>query len=157
MTNLKNYTSSVPVETTIMRIEQYLIATGLVTGIGKEYKGKMVLSLVFQINYEKDKLPMTVKLSANVEQCLEFFWNDYLKGLVNRTRKTKEDFREQASRTAWKLQEDWIRVETSLILLHQRTVMQSFMSYVWDGERTFYQRIKDSGFKQLGPAKPSEF
>ena len=150
--NLKNYTSSVPVETTISRIEQYLIGTGLVTGIGKEYKGQQVQSLVFQIAYEKDKLPLTVKLAANVESCLDFFWREHCQN-ARRNRRVKEDFSDQAARTAWKLQEDWIRVETSLILLHQRTVLQSFMSYVWDGERTFYQRIKDSGFKQLAAPK----
>ena len=151
--NLKNYTSSVPVESTISRIEGYLIATGLVTGIGKDYKGKNVQSLIFQISYEKDKLPLTVKLSANVEQCQDYFWRDYVASRVNKTKKTREDFYEQSSRTAWRLQEDWIRVETSLILLNQRTVLQSFMSYVWDGERTFYQRIKDGGFKQLAAPK----
>lgn len=150
---LKNYTSSTPVENTIARIEGYLIATGLVTGIGKEYKGSIVQSLVFQIQYEPDKLPMAVKLTANVDKCQDYFWKDYVAGKVNKTRKTRDDFAEQAARTAWKLQEDWVRVEVSLILLQQRTVLQSFMACVWDGERTFYQRLKDTGFKQLAAPK----
>ena len=150
--NLKNYTSSVPVEMTIGRIEAFLIGTGLVTGIGKEYKGAAVQCIVFQIEYEKGKLPLTVKLSANVQQCLEFFWIEHCR-TARRNRRTKEDFTDQASRTAWKLQEDWIRVETSLIMLRQRTVLQSFMAYVWDGERTYYQRLQDSGFKQLAAPK----
>lgn len=150
--NLKNYTSSVPVETTINRIEQYLIGTGMVSGIGKYYKGQLVQSLVFQISHEKDKLPLTVKLSANVDSCMDFFWREHCRKAL-RNRRVKEDFYEQSARTAWRLQEDWIRVETSLIMLNQRTVLQSFMSYVWDGERTFYQRIKDSGYKQLAAPK----
>jgi hypothetical protein len=150
--NLKNYTSSVAVETTIARIEQYLIGTGLVTGIGKEYKGTVVQGLVFQIVHDKNKLPITVKLSANVAQCQEFFWLDHCR-TSKRNRRTKDDFADQAARTAWKLQEDWVRVETSLIMLQQRTVLQSFMSCVWDGERTFYQRIEAGGFKQLATLK----
>lgn len=152
--NLKNYTSSVPIETTISRIEMFLIGTGLVTGIGKEYKGTDVQSLIFSITHDENKLPMTVKLAANVEQCLEFFWLEHCRTAV-RNRRVKEDFMEQAARTAWKLQEDWVRVETSLILLKQRSVLQSFMAYVWDGERTFYQRVVDDKLKQLqlGPAK----
>ena len=150
--NLKNFTSAVPIETTISRIEQYLIGTELVTGIGKDYKGTTVQSIIFQISYEKDKLPLTVKLSASVEQCQDFFWKEHCRN-ATRNRRTRDDFAEQAARTAWRLQEDWVRVETSLILLHQRTVLQSFMSYVWDGERTFYQRIKDGGFKQLAAPK----
>lgn len=146
--NLKNYTSSVPVETTIGRIEAFLIGTGLVNGIAKEYKDRLVQGIVFQISYDASKLPMTVRIHANVEQCLDFFWLEHCR-TARRNRRVKEDFLEQAARTAWKLQEDWIRVETSLIMLKQRTVLQSFMSYVWDGERTFYQRIEEGGFKQL--------
>ena len=150
--NLKNYTSGVPVETTIMRIEQYLIGTGLVSGIGKEYSNGIVTSIGFQISYEADKLPLTVRIAAKVEDCQEFFWKDYCQSR-RQGRKTKDDFQEQAARTAWKLQEDWIRVETSLILLHQRTVLESFISFVWDGERTFVQRIVDSKYKMLAAPK----
>jgi len=138
---------------TIGRIEAFLIGTGLVTGIGKEYKGTTVQGIVFQIIYEKDKHPLTVKIQANVEKCLDFFWIEHCR-TARRNRRVKEDFLDQAARTAWKLQEDWVRVETSLIMLNQRTVLQSFMSCVWDGERTFYQRLKDNGFKQLAAPKP---
>jgi len=148
--NLKNYSSTVPVEVTISRIEAFLIGTGLITGIAKEYKGQTVTALLFSIIYEKGKLPLSVKLTANVEQCQEFFWIEHCR-TARRNRRVKADFAVQAARTAWKLQEDWVRVETSLIMLKQRTVVQSFMSCVWDGEQTFYQRIEGSGFKQLGP------
>ena len=150
--NLKNYTSSVPVETTIGRIEQYLIGTGLVAGIGKEYKGAIVQSIGVQIEYAPGKLPLTVKLSAKVNECCDFFWKDHC-ATARRNRRTRDDFLEQAARTAWRLQEDDVRVQTSLIMLKQRTVVEAFMASIWDGERTFYQRVQDSGFKQLGPPK----
>ena len=150
--NLKNYTSSVPVETTISRIEQYLIGTGLVSGIGKEYKGIIVQSIVFQIEYEAGKLPLTVRLSAKVSECTDFFWKDHCAS-ARRNRRTKEDFTDQAARTAWRLQEDDVRVQTSLIMLKQRSVVEAFMSSIWDGERTFYQRIQAGGFKQLAAPK----
>jgi len=150
--NLKNYTSSVPVETTIARIEQYLIGTGLVSGIGKEYNGKIVQSIGFQIEYEAGKLPLTIKLAARVDACCDFFWKDHC-ATARRNRKTREDFLEQAARTAWRLQEDDVRVQTSLIMLKQRTVVEAFMASIWDGERTFYQRLEKSGFKQLAAPK----
>jgi len=150
--NLKNYTSSSPVETTVSRIESFLIGTKLITGIAKEYSGTSVTGIVFNIIHDQNKLPLTVKLTANVESCLNFFWNEHVK-TARRSRRVKSDFIEQANRTAWKLQEDWVRVETSLIMLKQRTVAQSFMSCIWDGEQTFYQRIEGSGFKQLAAPK----
>lgn len=152
MANLKNYTSSVAVETTIGRIESFLIDTGLVTGIAKEYKGRIVTGLIFSIIHDPKKLPLTVKLTANAESCLEFFWKEHCRTSL-RNRRVREDFTDQAFRTAWKLQEDWVRVETSLIMLKQRTVVQSFMSCVWDGEQTYYQRLEGSGFKQLAAPK----
>jgi len=135
-----------------MRIEQYLIATGLVTNIGKQYVKSTVTAIVFNIEYEHGKLPLTVRLAAKVAECQEYFWKDHC-ATAMRNRRTKDDFFEQAARTAWKLQEDDVRVQTSLILLNQRTVLESFMASVWDGERTFYQRIKDTGYKQLAAPK----
>ena len=43
--NLKNYTSSVPVDITLARIERLLVDSGA-TGIAKEYKAGKVQSLV---------------------------------------------------------------------------------------------------------------
>ena len=146
--NLKNYTSSVPVETTVSRIEQYLIGTGLVSGIGKQYENGKVTSIVFEIKYQEGKLPLTVRLAAKVEQCQDFFWRDHC-ATARRNRKTKADFLDQAARTAWKLQEDDVRVQTSLIMLKQRTVVEAFIASIWDGEKTFYQRIEGSGYKML--------
>ena len=146
--NLKNYTSSVPVETTVMRIEQYLIATGLVSNIGKSYDGTVVTAILFNIEHESGKLPLTVRLAAKVGQCQDFFWRDYC-ATRQRGHKTKEDFLDQAARTAWKLQEDDVRIQTSLILLNQRTVLESFLASVWDGEQTFCQRIVGNNYKQL--------
>lgn len=152
--NLKNYSSSVPVETTIARIEQYLIGTGLVSGIGKRYANGVTTSIVFEIKYKEDRLPLTVKLEAKVKDCQKFFWRDYC-ATARRGRKTEEDFLEQAARTAWRLQEDDVRIQTSLILLKQKTVVEAFMANVMvDGEQTWYQKIEGAGFKQL--AAPSK-
>jgi hypothetical protein len=46
--NLKNYTSSVPVDRTVSRIEQALAAAG-VKGIAKEYVGGQLVSLYFRV------------------------------------------------------------------------------------------------------------
>ncbi len=146
---LKNYTSGIPVDVTIARIERFLVDTGKVSGIGKEYKGNRVCSLIFQIAYDPAKLPMTVKLPANVEACLETFWQDYKANRGPRSDKQREDFREQAERTAWKLQQDWVEIQCSLIRLNQQEIMQAFLPYAYDGQQTFYERIKGEGFKQL--------
>lgn len=143
--NLKNYTSSVPAHTTISYIEAYLAECG-VTGIQKDFRGGKPVALYFQTS-EKGK-NFTVRLPAQVEEVHEFLWQDYVANAI-RPRKEKSDFLEQATRTAWKIQQDWVQVQMSLVKLKQADVLQVFMAFVWDGEQTFYEQLRGSGFKQL--------
>lgn len=150
--NLKNYTSGVSSDITIARIERFLVDAGA-QGIAKDYKNNSVQSLVFSISYDPNKMPMTVRLPANVEKCMDSFYADYRKSATQWSKKTREDFREQAAKTAWKLIQDWVEVQVSLIKLGQQEVMQAFLAYAWNGERTFYEQIKAGGFKQLAAPK----
>jgi hypothetical protein len=144
--NLKNYTSTVSALTTISYIEQFLADAG-VTGITKEFDSKKQPSAVlFHVNQGEKNF--TVKLPARVSDVHEYLWRDYITS-HSRPKKTKDDFLEQASRTAWKIQLDWVQVQISLIKLKQADVLQVFMAYIWDGEQTVYERIKGTGFKAL--------
>lgn len=144
--NLKNYTSSVPALTTISYIEAYLADAG-VLGIAKEFgPDKQPVAVFFQVQ-EGDK-KFSVRLPAKVADVHEYLWRDYAT-THPRPKKTKADFLEQASRTAWKIQLDWVQVQISLIKLRQADVLQVFMAYIWDGEQTVYEKVKGAGFKQL--------
>lgn len=143
--NLKNYTSSVPAHTTISYIEAYLADCGI-TGISKDFKNGIPVALYFHTT-ENGKM-FTIKLPAQVDEVHDFLWRDYCR-LTVRPRKTKDDFKEQAARTAWKIQQDWVQVQMSLVKLKQADVLQVFMAFVWDGEQTYYQQLRSCGFKQL--------
>lgn len=149
--NLKNYTSNVPVGVTVSRIEQILADAGC-SGIAKEYSSGLPIALMFRIKFAADKPEVTVKLPANIQACHDTFWKDHCSGRSTRSRKTKDDFMEQAARTAWKLQQDWVEVQISLIRLKQMDAMQAFLSYAWDGTQTVYERVKNTGFRALLPA-----
>lgn len=143
--NLKNYTSTVNAITTISYIETYLADCG-VTGISKEFKEGMPVALYFRTT-EQGKI-FTVRLPSHVPEVLEYLWADYLRS-AKRPRKCKEDFKEQAMRVAWKIQQDWVQVQMSLVKLKQAAVMQVFMAFIWDGEKTFFEQLKSGGFKQI--------
>ncbi len=49
--------------------------------------------------------------------------------------------------------QDWVGVQMSLIQMHQADTLQVFMPFIWDGKRTFYQAVKDGGYKALLPEK----
>jgi hypothetical protein len=154
---IKNYTSDVPVHQTIHRIEQVLIKCG-VSGIMKEYgPNSEVIAITFKIEFEKGK-SVSIRLPADRDAAWNALWLDYVDGdktdgqiiLWNsRKRKTKAQFKEQAERTAWKLVQDWVEVQMSMIQMKQADFVQVFLPYVWDGRQTYWQAVKDSGYKGL--------
>jgi len=145
--NLKNYTSTVPVNLTVARIEQLLAEAGA-TGINKDYAAGALTALAFRIPTPTGKT-LTIRLPANTPAVYETM----RKAILRPRRGTEDKVRQQAERTAWKLMQDWIQVQISLIQMQQADVLQVFLPYVWNGEQTFYQVLKTSGFKQL--AAPS--
>ncbi len=161
---LKNYTSNVPVNETIHRIEKVLIKCG-VSGIMKEYGSTAgdIIAVTFKI--ETAKGPMTVRLPVDKNRCLEALWLDYVGGdklstdgkTINdwnsRKKKIKADFVDQAHRTAWKIVQDWVEVQLSMIQTQQADFEEVFLPYLYDGRSTVYQRVVESGLRALLPER----
>lgn len=161
---LKNYTSEVPVSQTIYRIEQVLIKCG-VSGIMKEYVGTAgeIAAITFQIEAPAGKI--TIRLPADKAKALEALWLDYvdgdklnakgdaIEGWGSRKKKRRADFAEQAARTAWKIVQDWVEVQMSMIQMKQADTLQVFLPYVYDGRRTYWQALQEANFKGLLPEK----
>jgi len=145
--NIKNYTSGVPVSRTIARIEEILADAG-VQGISKDYKDGKLLALSFRVVLHAEK-PVAIRLPANVQAVY-----DVMKASVKRPRRgTLEKLQDQAERTSWKLMQDWVEVQISLIKMQQADFLQVFLPYVWDGEKDFYHALKAKQFLAL-PAPP---
>ena len=156
---LKNYTSDVPASQTIYRIEQVLIRCGA-SGITKEYLNTNgdIGSITFTI--ETPSGPMVIRLPADKEKALDALWIDYVDGdklsadgksvsCNSRKKKRRVDFAEQAARTSWKIIQDWVEVQLSMVQMRQAEPMQVFLPYIYDGKRTYYDALKDNQFKQL--------
>lgn len=162
---LKNYTSSVPVSETIHRIERVLIKCG-VSGITKEYGPEgNVVAVRFEIVVPETP-KVSVRLPVDVDRALDALWLDYADGekltpdgqrLQHGSRKTKRraDFIDQAQRTAWRIVQDWVEVQLSMIQMRQADFVEVFLPYVWDGRDTVYSRLKSTGFRALLPENSS--
>jgi hypothetical protein len=151
--NVKNYTSGVPAETSISRIEQKLAAVGA-SGIMKLYGlDKRVSALVFQMPHGNRS--HSIKVPANVEACFQAMWKDYCLRTSHPRQATKATLKDQASRTAWKLVQDWIDVQVSMIVMEQAEALEVFLPYVWDGRQTYFEAMKGHDFKAL-PEKAGE-
>jgi hypothetical protein len=160
---LKNYTSDVPVSETIHRIEKVLVRCG-VAGITKEYGPQGEVAAVAFSIVLPDTPKFNVRLPADKDAALQALWLDYAAGdrlsqdgnsiwSNARKKKRKRDFVDQAERTAWKIVQDWIEVQMSMIQLKQADHVQVFLPYVWDGQQTYYQRLKSNGFRAMIPEK----
>lgn len=163
---LKNYTSNVPVSQTVFRIEQILIKCG-VSGVTKEYGPTQNIAAVrFHLKLGEAK-EITVRIPVDVEKAQQALWLDYADGdklssdgksLAWNGRKSKKhaDFRDQAERTAWKIVQDWIEVQMSMIQMKQADTLEVFLPYVWVGDTTVYHRMKNSGFRALLPEQAEQ-
>lgn len=145
--NLKNYTSEVSAQNSMNKIEKALVAAGA-TDISKGYKEGICVDIKFRIVH--NGLPMFFKLPAQVDACFKILWRD-----IKRPQPGTEDrIKAQAERTAWKIISDWVDCQLSMIMLQQAEMLQVFLPYAYNQQKdqTFFEQIKDGGFKALLPS-----
>lgn len=142
--NIKNYTSSTPVVNSINKIEHRLTSAGA-THIAKMYEQERPVGMIFQISI--NNIPMTFKLPAKANSVFNVLWS-----AVRRPRpETKNNVKQQADRTAWKILSDWVDIQVSMIKLDQAEAIEVFLPYAFDGRtnKTLFEKMKESNFKQL--------
>jgi len=144
--NIKNYTSGVPADMSVSLIEHRLVGVGA-THISKMYDGepKRLMGITFQIPVNNNFL--TFKLPAKTEAVFKVLWKEIRRPQPS----TKKNLEDQAERTAWKILADWVDIQISMIKLEQAEFIEVFLPYVYDikADRTLFEKMKDSGFKQL--------
>lgn len=138
---IKNYTSTVPANKSIQCIEDKLVRQGA-KNIFKDYNNGTLTSISFIIAKEGRLHPF--KLPAKVDNVERLFKRKY-------PRTNRKKLHEQAERTAWKIMNDWIDIQMSLIELEQAEFMEIFLPYLYDPrtKQTYFEIVKDSGFKLL--------
>lgn len=142
--NLRNYTSTVPVERSTAAIERLLVDAGA-QHIMRSYDGGILAGFIFGI--EVNGKPITFKLPANPGAVIVMM----MKGVKRERPNTIMRIKEQAARTAWKLLHDWVHVQVSLILMGQAEAIQVFLPYAYDSgkKETLFESLKINGFKAL--------
>lgn len=141
---LKNRTSSVSVDKTISRIEQILAQAGA-NNIIKEYKDGVLDAFCFGIKLPPENRQILIRLPAHVDAVY-----DCLKGRLKKPRSgTLDNLKKQSERTAWKIIQDWVEVQMSLIQMQKVDFLQIFLPFVFNGKTTFYESLKMQNFKLL--------
>lgn len=143
--SIKNYTSSVPADKSIMAIEQALIGMGA-KKISKDYEEGKVKAIQFAIE-RPDGFMTAFMLPARVDAIKKLFLQSYRRPTASQTRECEA----QATRTAWKNMQLWVELQATMIKLDQIEFMEAFMPYIYNlnEKKTFYNLLKDDGFKKL--------
>lgn len=145
---VKNYSSGVPIDRSLMQIEKLLIDLGA-TNISKAInEQKKVEGIIFMVAIENE--PTLFKLKARTDQVFKTMWKEVSPRSIHKE-ETKKRIMEQAERTAWKLLFDRVAMDATDILLGNMELMEIFLTRAYDMKRnmTYYEIAKESGFKRL--------
>lgn len=146
--NPRNYTSKVPPARTAERIEAFLAEAGA-SHIAKNYSNNQLVGIDFAIDVQPG-IQLAFRLPVDVEAMRAYLISQRRTSLTHVQRKA---INEQAARTAWRLMQDWVETQLSLVATKQAELAQVFMPYAWNGNQTFYQSVKGRGFAQLAAPK----
>lgn len=146
-TNIKNYTSSVAADKSILAIERLLIGIGA-RNIAKEYDhvGK-VESVCFSIPNPRGEGVVPFKLPAKKDAIIKLF----LKNQRWPTAAQKTKAEDQAERTAWKNVKELVELQTTMIKLEQVEFMEVFLPYAYNMQqrKTIFEMAKENSFQKL--------
>ncbi len=155
-----NYTTKIPVETTIAEIEKMLANSGA-SKILKDYDiDGNVKSISFTLVTEKGELPF--KLPMNKESVLQVLKNqsgEYRKqksrsggyGKQVRVVPDKMVTKEQADRVGWRIIKDWLEAQLALFFLQMVKIEEIFLPYMYNSktDKTMFQMLEEKGFDKL--------
>ena len=139
---LKNFSTSIEVEKTVMEIERMLTKFGA-KKILKEFDQKQrLIGLAFTIETPNGEMP--IKLPAKIDKIEQVFKVQVSKGLLPKKYWGSDWSREQAIRTAWRTLKDWIDAQFALISIEMVKVEEIFLPYTYSARlgQTLFEAIE---------------
>ena len=140
---IRNYTTQIPVDKTIMEIEQILIKFGA-KGIYKEYNGSKISGLMFYLERDGQKIPF--KIPTSIEKSRRVI----MKAVEEKKLPKKfydEPFRtEQGERVCWRIIKDWIDSQLSLLEINFADAVEILLPYAYNPieDKTMYQKFMEN-------------
>ncbi len=141
--NLRNYTTTIPEEKTIMEIEQILTQFGA-SAILKDYRGDgSVKAISFKVNTEHGEMPF--KIPMDDKQIAQYRSEQFIG--YTKKENTKNDL-DTARRIGWRIIKDWIHSQLSITQLGLVKVQEVFLPYAYNYQtkKTFYETLEEKKF-----------
>jgi hypothetical protein len=155
MAVVRNYSTEIAVEKTIMEIEQILVKFGA-KGIYKEYQGERISSIVFTLIKDGQKIPFKIPMS--IEKTRPIIINAVKEGKLPR-RYLDEPLRtDQGERVAWRIIKDWIDSQLSLLTMQFAEAVEILLPYAYNvvENKTMYQKFIEKKEEYLALGKDNE-
>jgi hypothetical protein len=139
---IKNYTTEIPVEKTIVEIHKLLAENGA-RGIALEYDNQgTIKDIFFKIIVREQELPF--RLPAKPQNVYTALHTNTPSHYHQRYGKQWED---EAQRIAWRICKSWLEAQLTLINLEQANIEEVFLPYlVMPNNKTLYEVMKDNKF-----------
>lgn len=145
---IKNITTSISADKTIMEIEQILAKFGA-KAILKEYEGSFVTAISFYLEYQGQKIPF--KMPMNVERARRMIDNAVNEGKLPKKFKHEPHRTEQAIRVSWRVFKEWIHINCSLLEMKFAEPMEILLAYAYNPieKKTMYELFMQKKDKLL--------
>ncbi len=148
MKKIKNYTTDVPAQKTIMEVQNMLLEAGA-SAIMMESEAGQIKGIFFKMKMNESDVPF--KLPAKPEKVYSVLFA----GMVNNHR-YGESRKEKSTNIAWRIVKDWLAVQLSLIHMEMADPAEIFFPFMLTGANTtLYEQAKATGFDKLLPS-PNE-
>lgn len=144
--NLRNYTTSIPEEKTIMEIEQILAQFGA-SAILKDYHGdESVKAISFKVKTEHGEMPFKIPMD---DKQIAQYRSEQFTGYTKKEN-TKKDL-VTARKIGWRIIKDWIHSQLSIVQLRLVKVEEVFLPYMFNYQtnKTFYKMLEEKKFKGM--------
>jgi hypothetical protein len=139
---IKNYTTEVPLERTIIEI-QALLANNDATGIMFEYDGQgKIKDVFFRIRYNDRDLPF--RLPAKPQAVFDAL---FAKTQYAHIKEYREKYLKKAEQIAWRICKLWLEAQITHINLDQAKPQEVFLPYlVMPNNKTLYEVMEEHKF-----------
>lgn len=149
---VKNFSTSVPVERTILEIEKMLTKYGA-SHIMKSYHDDRPVMIIFGIETEHGKL--AIRLPVKPDKMLMVFKKQVSDGLLSKKYWDGDWAVDQAHRVSWRILKDWLDAQLTLLNIEMVSLQEIFLPYVYSEklDMTVYELLekKEFDFELLTP------
>lgn len=140
---VKNYTTSIKADKTIIEIEKILIKFGA-KGIYKEYEGERLSGIMFYLQHNEEKIPF--KIPTSIEKTRSAITKAVKEHKLPKKYLNEPLRTEQGERVVMRIIKDWIESQLSLMEIGFADSIEVLLPYAYNviEDKTMYEKFLEN-------------